>query len=571
MVRMRAGQAVVEALRAEGVTHVFGLVGSSYIEILDALYNDPDIKFIGTRHEQGASFMALGYARASGHTGVCMATNGPGVANLLTGIVGAHFAPADVVAIVGAPMLEHLGRGSIQEFDQVGMYKPVTKLSMQINKAERIPEMLRQAFRAATSGKKGPVFVDVPRDILNVLDMEVDIWPAEQSRASQRIAPQPALVRKAVEVLSRAQFPVMIAGGGVIESGCTAEAIRIAEILGMPIMTSYARSDAVPNTHPQYVGPLGRGGAEEAFETIRKADAILALGTRLGHFTAWFDNRYIPAGAQIVQIEIDPIAIGRNYPVTVGLLADAGVAAGMMLELLEDGPQEFPGKESRLAWAKEMARNRVNRLEGNTFPDDPIKPQRIYAELRRTLPKDTIIVFDTGANSHYGYDGLHFYEPRTQITPTDFACVGSGFPTAIGAKFARPDKPVLSINGDGGFMMNVQEFETAVRHNVGVVALVMNNNSWGGEKAYQHFLYDQRFLEADITNPRFDKLAELFGGQGMYVDRPQDIGDAIIEGLGSGKPTVIEVPVDPAELPYPVRAADVLKEKAKASHPSSFR
>ena len=566
MVRMRAGQAVVEALRAEGVTHVFGLVGSSYIEILDALYNDPDIKFIGTRHEQGASFMALGYARASGRTGVCMATNGPGVANLLTGIVGAHLAPADVVAIVGAPMMEHLGRGSIQEFDQVGMYKPVTKLSMQINKAERIPEMLRQAFRVAKSGKKGPVFVDVPRDILNVLDMEVNIWPSEQSRASQRIAPEPALVRDAVEVLSRAQFPVLIAGGGVIESGCTTEAVRIAEILGMPIMTSYARSDAVPNTHPQYVGPLGRGGAEEAFETIRKADAILALGTRLGHFTAWLDNRFVPADAQIVQVEIDSNEIARNYPVAVGILADAGVAAGMMLELLEDGPQEFPGKESRLTWTADMVQKRARRLdEANSLPDDPIKPQRIYAELRKSLSKDTIVVFDAGANSHYGYDGLHFYEPRTQLTPTDFACVGSGFPTAIGAKFARPDKPVLSINGDGGFMMNVQEFETAVRHNVGVVALVMNNNNWGAEKAYQHYLYDQRFLEADITNPRFDKLAELFGGQGIYVDRPRDIGDAVNEGLASGKPTVIEVPVDPAELPYPVRAADVLKNRAEAA------
>lgn len=563
MVHMRAGEAVVEALRAEGVAHAFGVVGSSYIEVLDALYGRSDIDFIGTRHEQGASFMALGYARATGRPGVCMATNGPGAVNLVTGIAGAHLAPAPVIAVTGAAMLEHIGRGAIQEIDQVGLLRPITKAAIQLNKAERIPEVFRRAFSIAMSGRKGPVLVDLPRDLLNPQALEVDLWPPERYRPSQRIAPEPELVRQAMEVLSRAQFPVLVAGGGIVEADCAADAVRLAELLSMPMTASYARGDAVPNDHPLYIGPLGRGGAEEAFETVRKADAILALGTRLGHFTMWLDNRYVPADAKIVQVELDSNEIGRHYPVSVGLLADAGVAARMMVEALEAGPQEFPGTEQRLAWASEMRAARARRLErAFDLPDTPINPQRVYAELRSWLPKETIIVLDAGTNSHYGYDGLNFNETRTQITPADFACVGSGYPSALGAKVGRPDRPVLSINGDGGFFMNMQELETAVRHDIGVVAVVMNNNSWGAEKAYQKFLYDERYLEADIGNPRFDKVAELCGARGMYVDRPQDITPAVREALESGKPTVIEIPVDPDELSYPVRAGDVLKERA---------
>ena len=235
----------------------------------------------------------------------------------------------------------------------------------------------------------------------------------------------------------------------------------------------------------------------------------------------------------------------------------------MIAELLEQGPREFPGMESRRAWAEEQRQQRARRLDQAwALPTSPVNPQRVYAELRRALPKDTIVVLDAGTNSHFGYDGLQFNMPRSLITPADFACVGSGFPSALGAKLGRPDRPVLSINGDGGFFMNLQELETAVRHNVGVVALVMNNNCWGAEKAYQKYLYDERYLEADIANPRFDKVAELCGARGVYVERPEDIADAVLEGMRSDRPTVIEVPVDPDELSYPVRAGDVLKERA---------
>ena len=319
---MKAGEAVIEMLRQEGVTHIFGIVGSSFLDILDPLYDRDDVRFIGVRHEQGAALMADGFSRISGTPSVCLVTNGPGVLNLTYGIGSAYVAHSPVVVLAPSASRDHQGRDSTQEFDQVALFAPITKASFQINKIERLPDALRHAFRVATSGKMGPVLLDIPRDLLPGAELEVDLMPPDTYRPGQtRSRGDRDLVEKAAKVMLAAQRPVILAGGGVQWSNAGQEVTKMADLLGAAIVTSYGRADAVPSDHPYFLGHLGRLGSEEGAEAMRQADAILAVGTRLSQSTTFYDHRFIQPGVPIVQIEIDPKEIGRNYPLAVGIEA----------------------------------------------------------------------------------------------------------------------------------------------------------------------------------------------------------------------------------------------------------
>ncbi|MBI2171403.1 MAG: thiamine pyrophosphate-binding protein [Chloroflexi bacterium] len=556
MPKITAGQAVVESLRAEGCKYAFGIVGGTFLEILDAFYDQKDIKFISVRHEQGAAFMADGFARASGIPGVCMSTNGPGATNLITGVYAAYVGHSPVLAISGAPAREVMYRDAFQEIDHISLFRPITKLAMSLNKSDRVPEMMRHAFRVAMSGKKGPVFVDFPRDLLDRVSIDAELQPPTSYRTHQRLPGDPALVRQAAQALRSARRPVIIAGGGVTESGATQQVVELADLLSIPMITSYGRNDAVPNEHPLYVGPLGRGGSPEAGELCAKADVILAAGTRLSNFTTYYDNRYISKDARIIQIEIDEKEIGRNYPVTLGIQGDARTVLRELLEGLR--AQGAEGGEP--PWRREaegLKAKRQQRMAAEGRLTGPlIKPQRVYAEMRKVITPETIMVLDAGACPAYGYDRLEFHRPRTFITPLDLGGLGFAFPEALGAKLGRPDAPVIAIHGDGGFLFNVQELETAVREKIATITLVMNNGVWGSEKAYQAAMFGDRPVGSDITNPRFDKLAQLFGANGFYVDRVEDVGDALKQAMASDLPSVIEMPVDPKELPVPARVLE---------------
>ena len=555
--RMKAGEAVVEMLRQEGVTKIFGIVGSSFLDILDPLYDRDDIEFVGVRHEQGGALMADGFSRITGAPSVCLATNGPGVLNLTYGIASAYVAHSPVVVLAPSASRDHQNRDSTQEFDQVSLFRPITKASFAINKTERLPDALRQAFRVATSGKMGPVLIDIPRDLLPGAEIDVDLTPPNTYRTGQtRARGDRNLVDKAATTLLSAQRPVILAGGGIEWSMASAEVTRLADLLGAPIVTSYGRADAVPNDHPYYLGHLGRLGAEEAIEAIRQADVILAAGTRLSQSTTFYDNRFIPPDARIVQIEIDPYEIGRNYPVEVGIEGDAKAVLEEIIERVRDAePRPSPEWVSEI---QDWFARRQSRLEAEQrLSGDPIKPQRVYAELRKVMPRDAIIALDAGLAPNFGQDRLNYYQPRSLIMSLDLGGLGFSFPASIGAKFAAPERPVVNFNGDGGFLFNAQEFETAVRYGLKVVSVVMNNGCWGSEKAYQRYAFNERYVGADTTNPRFDKYAELFGGTGFYVERAEDIGSALQEALNADGPSIIEIPTDPDEMPRPARLAEV--------------
>ena len=557
MVKMDAGVAVIEMLKQEGVSHIFGIVGSSFLDILDPLFDRSDVKFIGTRHEQGAALMADGYSRISGKPSVCLVTNGPGVLNLTYGIGSAFVAHSPVVVLAPSASRSHQNRASTQEFDQVALFKPITKAAFAINKIEVLPEALRHAFRVATSGKMGPVMIDIPRDLPPGAEIDLDLMTPDNYRPGQtRSRGDRDLIDKAAAVLSAAQRPGIIAGGGVQWSDAGEEVCRMAELTGAAIVTSYGRADAVPNDHPSYLGHLGRLGSLEGIEAVRQADTILAVGTRLSQSTTFYDNRFIPADAKIVQIEIDPQEIGRNYPITVGIEGDAKAVMDGLLEKVREG--EPKPNSDWIAEIGDLATRRTNRLDDEGKDTTmPMKPQKVYAELRKVIPRNAIVALDAGLAPNYGQDRLNYYEPRSLITSLDLGGLGFSFPASIGAKFAAPDRPVINFNGDGGFLFNAQEFSTLVENNLPVVTVVMNNGVWGSEKAYQRYAFNERYVGADVTNPRYDKYAEIFGGAGFYVERPEDIGNAMIEALNCGKPSIIEIPTDPDEMPRPARLNEV--------------
>jgi thiamine pyrophosphate-dependent acetolactate synthase large subunit-like protein len=547
------GRAVVELLKAEQVRYIFGIVGSTFLEVLDALYDDRSLEYINVRHEQAAAFMADGLARVTGLPGACLVTSGPGATNLITGVAAAFVAHSPLVVLVGGSPLEHQHKDAFQEFDLVSMFRPVTKLALQITAPERIPDLLRAALRAATSGRRGPVFVEIPRDVLHGALPQAEVLAPGRYRITHPQPPHPEAITAAVRVLSKAERPLLLVGGGVTWAGAHELVTRLSEQCTIPMITAYGRNDAVPNDHPLYIGPLGRAGSPEAASACRRADALLVIGSRLAQFTTHFDDRYIRPGTPLIQIDVDSRDIGRYYPVAVGIQADAREACLALLEGVSRvaGPNRAPWR----AEAEGLRSQRQARLaaEGR-LAATPLKPQRVYAELRQALPAETIVTLDAGAAPAYGYDRLHFSRPRTFLTPLDLGGLGFAFPAALGAKLGRPGDPVLAIHGDGGFLMNAQELETAVRHGIAVVTIVMNNNCWGSEKAYQKQFYGGRYIGCDIGNPRYDEYARIFGAQGYYVEHPDQVGDTVRAALGSGKPAIIEIPIDPEELPAPATA-----------------
>jgi acetolactate synthase-1/2/3 large subunit/sulfoacetaldehyde acetyltransferase len=385
--------------------------------------------------------------------------------------------------------------------------------------------------------------------------LQTSIVPPAGYRASHPVPPHPEAIREAARLLAAAERPLLLVGGGATRAGATDLVVRLGEQYGIPAITAYGRNDAVPNTHPLYVGPLGRAGCPEAAAACRRADVLLVIGSRLAQFTTHFDDRFIRPGTRIVQVDVEPRDLGRYYPMAVGIQADAREAVQALLDALaRDGARPAPA-----AWRQEaeaLRGQRHARLAAEARLDgEPMKPQRVYAELRRALPPDTIVTLDAGAAPAYGYDRLVFTRPRTFLTPLDLGGLGFAFPEALGAKLGRPDAPVLAIHGDGGFLMNVQELETAVRHGINAVTLVMNNNCWGSEKAYQKHFYGGRYIGCDIGNPRYDELARLFGAAGYRAEHPDQVGDAVRAALAGGQPAIVEVPIDPDEFPVPATAA----------------
>ena len=551
-----AGQAVIELLRAEGVEYVFGVTGLTTNSMVTQMYGREDIKFIDTRHEEGAILMAYGYSKSTGKPSVCMTTSGPGTINLAGGMSLALKGRAPVIAIAGDTAMEYIGRDGSQAFDLVNIFKPLPKMSVQANKTERVPDLIREAFRVAMWGKQGPVLLDIPRDLLDneVLSDQI-LTPDQYRTVDPKTFGDVGSVRQAAEILLTANSPLLLAGGGVVDGGATAESVVLAELLDMAMVPSYGHHDAIPNSHPNYVGPPGGRGSGEAHETMDKADVILALGTKINQASSSWDYSVINEDTKIIQVDIDPVEIGRNYPVSVGIVGDAQSVAQQIIEAVRE---LSPDGKSNNKWRSEfqsIAQKRIKRLESErALVDEPMMPQQVFPELAKSMPKGSMVTIDAGVAPGLAYDRIFFEEPRTMFNYAGQGALGMGFSVGLGTKLGRPDRTAISIHRDGGFLYTCGELNTAVRHNIPSVSIVLNNNCMGAEKSQQKALHNEKYVGVDLENPRFDQLANVFGAKGYYVEHPSEISDVVDEAVKNSVPSVIEIPVQeyfPPSAPTP--------------------
>jgi len=563
MSTMTGGRAIVESLRAEGVKHVFGLIGSAGMEIFDALYDARDIRFIGVRDERTGTHMADAYARASGRAGVIIAgQNGPGATNLVTGLAQAYAAFSPVVALAGSLSSAHIYRDAFQEVDQQALFRTITKKTWTATQSARLPELMREAFRTALTPRCGPVALNLPRDLLAEVVEIAEIFGPAGREAMGRPAGDWDLIERAAQLLGDANKPLIIAGGGIKNGRYHRELVALAELLQAPVAVSPGHGDAIPCTHPLYAGQVGPRGNAVASAMALEADVILAIGTRLGFNTTFYSWDNLSRSAKIIQVDIEPTAVGRFFPVEIGIEGDAGRVALALTRALSDHKAT-----ASVDWTKTFTAKRAALLAERDATaagaGHPIQPAALFAALRSALPDDTMFTMDAGTLCLQATDQMLYRQPPALFSPLDFGLVGFSYAAGIGVKLACPERTVVSLMGDGGFGMTLGEIGTAVSNGINTVCIVMNNGSWGAEKSYQRDFFGERYIGADVPNPAYDKVAELYGAKGYRVDRTEQIAPMVREAVECGKPAIVDVQVDPAAL-YSFRK-DSFKHRDKAA------
>ncbi len=546
---MSGGQAAVKSLRKEKVEHVFGLIGSATMEMFDALYHEKKIKFIGVRDERSGTHMADGYARASNKPGVILAgQNGPGATNLVTGVAQAKAAFSPLVAIAGSYSTKDKVEDAFQGLDQQSLFKPITKKTWTVKKSKIIPQVISDAFRLAMKPRRGPVCINLPRNILAATE-NYNINVKKPSFDSEsHLKGNKEKITRAAKIISHAKQLVIIAGGGIKYTAKYLEVIKLAELLNTPIVTAAGHGDAIPFNHKLNAGQMGPRGNPVASRLVKEADVILAIGTRLGFNSTFYSYENINKKAKIIQIEIEKKMLGKYFPVVLGINADAATATNQIYNEIKKQKIKLDIKN----WTNEFSNQRkdylTDRENNNLGKNFPIQPKGLFKQLRKALPKNTAITLDAGTLCLQATDALEYYDPPSLFTPLDFGLVGFSFACGLGVKVAKPKKTVVSLMGDGGFGMTISELSTAVEYRINTTTIVMNNQSWGAEKAYQKDFFGKRYLGADITSPSFDKVAELYGAKGYKVEKISEISEAVRAAVKSNKPAVVDVDVDPSAL-----------------------
>ena len=558
MTRMTPSEAFVETMVAHGVKHIFGIVGSAYMDALD-IFEPAGIRFISVAHEQGAAHMADGYSRVSNRQGVCIAQNGPGITNFVTAVAAAYWAHSPIVVITPETGSATMGHGGFQETEQLPIFSKITKFQAHVSRQDRIAELTSRCFDLALS-ERGPTQLNIPRDIFYG---DIDVTIPKPIRI-ERPAGGATSLDEAAKALAGAKFPVIVAGGGVIMSDGQAEAIALAEHLSAPVVTSYLHNDSFPARHTLMCGPLGYQGSKAAMKLIAQADVVLALGTRLGPFGTLPQHGidYWPKNAKIIQVDTDHRMLGLVKQISVGVCGDARGAATEILNRLQTMNEAIVSrgnKDARLAEVKkqkdewEAELNKWGQADGS-----PVAPRRLLRELEKAMPKNAMVSTDIGNICSVSNSYLRFDQPRSFFAAMSFGNCGYAFPTAIGAKVAAPDRPAVAYVGDGAWGMSLQETLTCVRENIPVTAVVFNNGQWGAEKKNQVDFYADRYVGTNLKNPSFAAIARAMGAEGITVDRPDQVGDALKKATSSNKPTILEI-MATQELGDPFRR-DALKK-----------
>ena len=540
------GKAVVECLKAHNVKFVFGLIGSATMELFDSLYDEKDITFIDVRDERTGTHMADAYARATGSPGVIIAgQNGPGATNLVTGVAQAKAAFSPLLSIAGAIATEHQGKDAFQEVDQQKLFEPITKKTFSIKNTKSIVDDLNKALKISMQGKWGPVHVNMPRNVLSGIE-SYDTFKIESKVENKKIEEND--LEKIISLINQSSKPVIVCGAGVKNSKTQDEIIVLSKNLNIPVVSSAGHGDVISYEHELYSGQMGPRGNKVASSLVKEADFILAIGTRLGFNSTFYSYENISKSAKIAQIDIDPIAIGRYFPIELGIQNDVKI----FLDQLNSQLKGKTLKSNHHDWVNSFLKKKIEyykkRDENADTNSKIIQPSGLFKELRNIIPKGSSITLDAGTLCLQATDEFNFFEPKSLFTPLDFGLVGFSFAAGLGVKLAKPNSQVFSLMGDGGFGMTVSELSTAVHHKINTITIVMNNKSWGAEKAYQRDFYDQRYIGADINSPPFHKLAEIYGAKGYHVFELKDLKGAVIDAMNCNKPAVINVDVDPKAL-----------------------
>lgn len=548
MQEVSGGRLVVKSLVAEGVDHVFGLIGSAGMEIFDGLYDEKSLQFIGVRDERTGTHMADGYARASGKPGVMIAgQNGPGVTNLVTGLAQAHAAFSPVIAIAGSLSSAHQYRDAFQEVDQYSLLKPVTKRTINVPSADRIPELMRDSFRNALAPRRGPVALNIARDVLSQSTSGVEIPVPSRNQFDELPGATANGLERCAALIRQAKNPVIYVGGGVKNGRHASQAIELSQLLNCPITTSPGHGDAVPCTYELYAGQVGPRGNVVATDLMRNADVIIAVGTRIGFNATFFTYEHLNREAKIIQVDSDALALGRFFPVEIGLIADPGVFLSELYKVM----QGYVPSTAVARWTQEFVERRKKFLEerdSRVSTSSKTQPWELYKAIRGIAPKDSAYTMDAGTLCLQATDNLNYATTPSLFTPLDFGLVGFSYACGLGVKLACPDRPVISLMGDGGFGMTSSELGTAATYGINSICIVMNNGCWGAEKAYQKDFFGERYIGADVPNPPYDKLAELWGVKGYCAANIKEFESVFADALSNNRPAVIDVAVDPEAL-----------------------
>jgi sulfoacetaldehyde acetyltransferase len=586
---MTPSEAFVETLAANGVTDMFGIMGSAFMDAMD-IFAPAGIRLIPVVHEQGAGHMADGYSRVSGRHGVVIGQNGPGISNCVTAIAAAYWAHSPVVIVTPEAGTMGIGLGGFQEAKQLPMFQEFTKYQGHVTHPARMAEFTGRCFDRAMA-EMGPTQLNIPRDYFyGQIKAEIP-----QPQRLDRGAGGEQRLDEAAALLATARFPVIISGGGVVMADAIEECKALAERLGAPVVNSYLHNDSFPASHPLWCGPLGYQGSKAAMKLLSRADVVIALGSRLGPFGTLPQHGmdYWPKNAKIIQIDADHKMLGLVKKITVGICGDAKAAAVALTQRLTgrtlacDASREDRAgqiKSEKAAWEKELDEWTHERdpysldmieeqkgerpFSGGTY----LHPRQVLRELEKAMPEDVMVSTDIGNINSVANSYLRFEKPRSFFAAMSWGNCGYAFPTIIGAKVAAPHRPAVSYAGDGAWGMSLMETMTCVRHNIPVTAVVFHNRQWGAEKKNQVDFYNRRFVAGELDNQSFAEIGKAMGAEGIVVDKLEDVGPALKKAIdlqmNHGKTTIIEImctrelgdPFRRDALAKPVRVLDKYKD-----------
>jgi acetolactate synthase-1/2/3 large subunit len=547
--QMTGAQLLIQSLKEEGVEIMFGYPGGVLLDFYDALFKS-GIKHVLTRHEQAAAHAADGYARSTGRVGVCMATSGPGATNLVTGVATAYMDSVPLVAFTGQVATHMIGGDAFQEADIIGITRPVTKHSYLVTRTEDIPRVVQESFHIASTGRPGPVVVDLPKDILAGKAKYNRPKSVDIRGYKPKVEGHQGQIKRVLAEIKKAKKAVIYAGGGVILSDASKELLKFAEVNQIPVTNTLLGLGGFPADHPLFLGMLGMHGTYRANMTIHESDLILAIGARFDDRVTGNVAKFAP-NARVVHIDIDPSAISKNIVVHVPVVGDV---KGVLESLNRLQKKEEPvWAEIREKWLDQVRHWSEERPLSYDRDSKQIKPQYVIERLSELAPDNAIITTEVGQNQMWTAQFYKFNQPRTLLSSGGLGTMGYGFPAAMGAQFANPDRLVVDIAGDGSIQMNIQELATVAQHNLPVKILILNNCFLGMVRQWQELFYDAKYSSTCLaSNPDFVKVAQAYGVKGIKVDKKKDVDAGLTEMIQHDGPVVLEVMVDREEGVYPM-------------------